>query len=95
MQRSDKQGCVEWIQMKEITPQTILSVLFQRNLQSVIIEGGKKVLESFITTNLWDEARVLIGKENFGEGLTAPEFPQHRLKQETEVGKDRLIVIRK
>lgn len=95
MQRSDKQGCVEWIQMEEITPQTILSVLFQRNLQSVIIEGGKKVLESFITTNLWDEARVLIGTENFGEGLTAPEFPQHRLKQETEVGKDRLIVIRK
>lgn len=95
LKKSGKQNLIEWIQMKEMTPQTILSVLFEKNLQSVIIEGGKKVLESFITANLWDEARILIGTENFEEGLTAPGFPAHQFINKVEIGQDTLIVLRK
>lgn len=72
--QSKKTGNTEWIKMKEITPGTLLEILYQKNIQSVIVEGGKQVLESFIQSGLWDEARVLVGTESFGEGLSAPSL---------------------
>ncbi|MCL3779823.1 bifunctional diaminohydroxyphosphoribosylaminopyrimidine deaminase/5-amino-6-(5-phosphoribosylamino)uracil reductase RibD [Prolixibacteraceae bacterium JC049] len=52
----------------------VLSELYQRNIQSVIVEGGSRLLENFITQNLWDEARVYIGHRFFHKGIKAPEF---------------------
>ena len=34
----------------------ILTVLYERNIQSLIIEGGTKTLQSFIDKKLWDES---------------------------------------
>lgn len=67
-----KSGKIEWITASNITPKVILEMLYERNIQSVLIEGGKQVLESFILSGLWDEARILIGTKHFGEGLKAP-----------------------
>ncbi|MBN2213891.1 MAG: bifunctional diaminohydroxyphosphoribosylaminopyrimidine deaminase/5-amino-6-(5-phosphoribosylamino)uracil reductase RibD [Bacteroidales bacterium] len=50
----------------------ILRELFIRNIQSVIIEGGKMLIESFISANLWDEARIFIGNKKFHQGIHAP-----------------------
>lgn len=50
----------------------ILENLYQRNIQSVIIEGGKQLLQSFIDNNTWDEARVFVGEKQFIKGLVAP-----------------------
>ena len=50
----------------------ILADLWHRKIQSVIVEGGLKLLNTFITENVWDEARVLIGNKMFGKGLAAP-----------------------
>lgn len=58
---------------KPIAPQ-ICAVLFKHNIQSVIIEGGAQILQAFIDDNLWDEARVFIGKTSFGGGVKSPEF---------------------
>lgn len=89
---SKKDKFHEWIQVEMINPETILKELYLRNIQSVIVEGGKQVLESFIAANLWDEARILIGTENFGEGLKAPEIHStHSIEQ--QLGKDKLIVL--
>lgn len=41
----------------DIIPQ-ILDVLYQKKLQSVMIEGGSILLESFIKSSLWDEAYI-------------------------------------
>lgn len=67
-----KSDNIEWIKTNSITPKVILEMLYERTIQSVIIEGGKQVLESFIQSGLWDEARILIGIKNFNEGLKAP-----------------------
>jgi len=40
---------------------------------SLIVEGGKFTLESFIKENLWDEANVLIGNKLFNKGLLSPK----------------------
>ncbi|MGZ0017914.1 bifunctional diaminohydroxyphosphoribosylaminopyrimidine deaminase/5-amino-6-(5-phosphoribosylamino)uracil reductase RibD [Yeosuana sp. AK3] len=52
----------------------ICSLLHQKNIQSVIIEGGKKTLQTFVNENLWDEARVFTGNVMFNQGLKAPIF---------------------
>lgn len=41
--------------------ENILSNLHNRGLDSLIVEGGAGLLNSFIEKNLWDEARVLTG----------------------------------
>ena len=54
----------------------ILDFLYNENIQSLIIEGGSKTLQSFINENLWDEARVFIGNETFKKGIIAPKLTQ-------------------
>jgi len=61
-----------------IIPQ-ILDELYKNNIQSLIVEGGKQLLQSFIDVNLWDEARVFTGDKNFGGGTTAPVLHGERL----------------
>lgn len=46
--------------------------MLKRNIQSIIVEGGKYVLDLFIKNNCWDEARVIIGNKTFENGLAAP-----------------------
>ncbi len=55
-------------------PQHILDELYQRNVTSVLIEGGTRLLQSFIDANLWDEARIFTGKVRFGDGIKAPHL---------------------
>lgn len=56
---------------RDIEPQ-VLEVLYQRSIQSIIIEGGAQVLDAFLAKNLWDEARVFIGRKLFHYGVRAP-----------------------
>jgi diaminohydroxyphosphoribosylaminopyrimidine deaminase/5-amino-6-(5-phosphoribosylamino)uracil reductase len=50
----------------------ICTVLQKHKIQSVIIEGGTKTLQTFIDANLWDEAKVFIGDHTFEKGIKAP-----------------------
>ncbi|MBS7787489.1 bifunctional diaminohydroxyphosphoribosylaminopyrimidine deaminase/5-amino-6-(5-phosphoribosylamino)uracil reductase RibD [Flavobacterium sp. CYK-55] len=54
--------------------QQIAQYLYNVGLQSVIIEGGRQTLQTFIDAGIWDEARVFTGEVLFGEGMKAPEF---------------------
>jgi len=54
----------------------ILRVLYELKVQSVLIEGGTKLLNTFIKSNLWDEARVFTGIKEFSRGLKAPILEQ-------------------
>lgn len=64
----------EKIDFAENLPQQICEVLYKYEIQSVLIEGGKQTIESFINANLWDEAYVFKGDTSFEEGLKAPEL---------------------
>ena len=52
----------------------ILTHLFEKNIQSVIIEGGTFTLQQFINKNLWDEARIFIAETKIFEGIKRPDF---------------------
>ena len=52
----------------------ICCILYNHSIQSVIIEGGRHTLQTFIDTNLWDEARVFRGNRNLNNGIKAPDL---------------------
>jgi diaminohydroxyphosphoribosylaminopyrimidine deaminase/5-amino-6-(5-phosphoribosylamino)uracil reductase len=58
---------------QNILPQ-MMDELYRRNILSVIVEGGSKLLNSFIELNLWDEAFVYTGNQFFGKGVAAPHI---------------------
>ncbi|UPS90629.1 bifunctional diaminohydroxyphosphoribosylaminopyrimidine deaminase/5-amino-6-(5-phosphoribosylamino)uracil reductase RibD [Bizionia sp. M204] len=65
--------------------------LHKKNIQSVIIEGGARTLQTFIDENLWDEARIFTGKTTFTEGTKAPSFSGDLL-EETFIQDDTLRI---
>jgi diaminohydroxyphosphoribosylaminopyrimidine deaminase/5-amino-6-(5-phosphoribosylamino)uracil reductase len=52
----------------------ICAILYAHEIQSVIVEGGAQMLNTFIAENLWDEAYVFVGNKKFESGLNAPEL---------------------
>lgn len=74
---------------KEIASQ-ICNILFKNGIQSLIVEGGSKTLQTFIQANLWDEAFVFVGPTQFNEGILAPTF-QGDLVSETPIKIDRFL----
>ena len=54
----------------------MLEYLYKEDIQSLIVEGGAKVLEHFISNNLWDECRVFTGAVNVKKGIKAPVLQQ-------------------
>ena len=52
----------------------ICNELFKRKIQSLIVEGGKILLEAFINDDLWDEACILVGNNKLINGLKAPKL---------------------
>ncbi|MDJ1494340.1 bifunctional diaminohydroxyphosphoribosylaminopyrimidine deaminase/5-amino-6-(5-phosphoribosylamino)uracil reductase RibD [Cytophagaceae bacterium DM2B3-1] len=52
----------------------MMADLHQRKIQSVIVEGGSKLLQELILSDLWDEVRVFTSDQTFGTGITAPVF---------------------
>ena len=50
----------------------VLSYLYKKNILSIIIEGGRNVLDSFISKKIWDEAKVFTSNKKLKYGLQAP-----------------------
>ncbi len=71
--------------------QHILKNLYQRNIQSLIVEGGKQLLESFITAGLWDEAFRFVGNKDFKNGIEAPKISGNPEFSDT-IDDDRLFI---
>ncbi|MBZ9630639.1 bifunctional diaminohydroxyphosphoribosylaminopyrimidine deaminase/5-amino-6-(5-phosphoribosylamino)uracil reductase RibD [Salegentibacter sp. LM13S] len=72
-------------------PEQICEVLYRHNLQSVIIEGGTKTLQTFIDADFWDEARIFTGISEFYKGVKAPEF-SGKILSETTLERDNLKI---
>lgn len=71
------------INNREKTIPQILNILYTLQIQSVIAEGGAKLLQSFIDDNLWDEARVITNLElKIAEGINAPVAENKKLLKE-------------
>ncbi len=61
----------------------ICNYLHTKSIQSVIVEGGTKTLQTFIDADIWDEARVFVGPKNLNKGVIAPMFPFQHVSEES------------
>jgi diaminohydroxyphosphoribosylaminopyrimidine deaminase / 5-amino-6-(5-phosphoribosylamino)uracil reductase len=71
----------------------LLHDLYYRKIQSVMIEGGSVILKEFIRKGLWDEGRVFVSGQRFGNGIEAPAMVQLGDRAEELLG-DRLYYYR-
>jgi len=74
-----------------------LQTLTEKGIQSVLVEGGAQVLQSFLDAGLWDEAFVIVAPKTLGEGaVNAPLLPQNLAAGKPQIlGKDVVWKMRK
>ncbi len=54
----------------------LMKKLHDQKISSILVEGGKQILDSFIQQELWDEARVFTSPSLLSNGLEAPTYRQ-------------------
>lgn len=72
----------------------ILSELYKREKLSLIVEGGSKVLKSFIEAKMWDEARVEIADVSLGKGIDAPKLESSMLDRSEKFDQNIMLYYR-
>ncbi len=72
--------------------EVVLRELHQRNLLSVLVEGGTRLLNLLIERNCWDEARIFIAPKKMERGIRAPQLPGN-LSAKTRIGGDELTYL--
>ena len=83
----------EEIDFQQDIARQIVERLYKYEIQSVIIEGGRQTLQTFIDANLWDEARIFVGKIQFTAGIKAPILDKKTYKKYS-IDQDELIISR-
>jgi diaminohydroxyphosphoribosylaminopyrimidine deaminase / 5-amino-6-(5-phosphoribosylamino)uracil reductase len=69
----------------------IISCLYEKQLNAVIIEGGTKTLQHFIETNLWDEAIVITNTTlKIKTGISSPKLKDEILLQTENIFTDKI-----
>ena len=79
----------------DILPQ-IMEVLYKEKLQSLMVEGGSILLQSFIDAGCWDEAYIEQSDAHLKDGVKAPSFsPEYDFLTFRKFGKDIKYVLNK
>lgn len=74
--------------------QTVCDVLYQKNINSVLVEGGARLLQSFIDAGLWDEARIITNKILLlHDGVAAPVLNAGAIDKRETYLDDEVVVI--
>ena len=72
----------------------IVRKIRKHNINSILVEGGRILLNNFINQNLWDEIRIFISNKNNINGVKAPDYKIDTNKSKIKVGKDNLFIIK-
>jgi len=92
--KNQTEGSVEYVKINfGDSVNRMLKELRGMEIQSIIIEGGGTLLQSFIEKNLWDEARVFTADKYLAGGIKAPVFPGNQISEDNIEG-DVLSVFR-
>jgi diaminohydroxyphosphoribosylaminopyrimidine deaminase / 5-amino-6-(5-phosphoribosylamino)uracil reductase len=73
----------------ELDIPSILSALYSLNMLSILVEGGARLLQSFIDNGTWDEMRIITNHDlDIPGGISAPEFRSAKLFKSEFYGTD-------
>lgn len=59
-----------------LTPEAVVAQLQQEHKQSLLVEGGRQTLQSFLDRGLWDEIGVETAPMSVSDGTPAPTLPR-------------------
>jgi diaminohydroxyphosphoribosylaminopyrimidine deaminase/5-amino-6-(5-phosphoribosylamino)uracil reductase len=96
--RAEKSDSVEFVALNknENSLSHILKDLFDKNIQSLLVEGGARLLQSFIDAGLWDEARIITNEEMIiGKGVAAPVLKGKIRVEKMNFDKDLVEIFRR
>ncbi len=68
----------------------LMDLLYQKNINSLFVEGGAKLLQSFIDTELWDEVRVFRTTKILSNGIAAPILQNAKIANQQQINSDTL-----
>ncbi|MFT3824641.1 MAG: bifunctional diaminohydroxyphosphoribosylaminopyrimidine deaminase/5-amino-6-(5-phosphoribosylamino)uracil reductase RibD [Chitinophagaceae bacterium] len=69
--------------------QQMVHALYHLRVQSVLVEGGAQLLQSFIDEGLWDECRIITNSTLFAyTGVPAPALSKGVLQQQEQLAGD-------
>ncbi len=92
--KAEKQDNLEFVKLSMgFELGEILNELHSRKIQSLIVEGGAFLLNKFLESELWDEARVFTSQNKFEKGISAPNL-SIPASEELSVGEDSLKIYR-
>lgn len=83
----------EAVDFKNNLAKQICEVLYRHTTQSVIVEGGRATLQTFIDEALWDEARVFTSTKALNAGTKAPMVKGETIS-EKKIGTDKLTILK-
>lgn len=95
--RHEQHKHVYYYKMNDDLPflQQLTGALYQLNITSVLVEGGAKLLQTFIDAQLWDEARVITNNDlNIAAGTNAPDLSRALLLENSETGSNTLRIFK-
>lgn len=67
----------KWICPENEDLPELMRRLYRHKIGSLLVEGGKKLQDSFIYHHLWDEIRIITSAAYWEEGIKAPAFSGH------------------
>jgi diaminohydroxyphosphoribosylaminopyrimidine deaminase/5-amino-6-(5-phosphoribosylamino)uracil reductase len=71
----------------------IVNALYRMKIQSVLVEGGARLLQSFIDEEMWDEVRIIKNEElKINNGLAAPELLLKNERQKIKILNDSIKI---
>ena len=91
--KDEKNDQLHFVKIKDgnDTVSSIVSALQDLKIQSVLVEGGSALLQSFINAGFWNEARVIINETlTVSDGLSAPQLTNADVVKTAQVGTDRI-----
>ena len=84
------------VKIQTIELESVLWDLHRRNIQSLIVEGGQKLLQSFLDKGFYDEIRIFKSKKLNFIGIHSPELPSEiKLVESRNLMDDELRIYRK
>ncbi|MCD5969237.1 bifunctional diaminohydroxyphosphoribosylaminopyrimidine deaminase/5-amino-6-(5-phosphoribosylamino)uracil reductase RibD [Riemerella anatipestifer] len=83
LHKNDEQNHLKWIKIdRENFLEELMYHLYEQQIQSIIVEGGSKMLNTFIEAQLWDEAVVIKASNlTLNNGTKAPMFNEKPYRQ--------------
>ena len=89
-----EQKNIRWVKIDDVyNVDMVLKKLYELNIQSVLVEGGAKILNSFISQNKWNKIIQIKAKKHLKSGIYAPNINQ-KIEKKIALGNDDILIFR-